>query len=135
MFLACQQNNSTNKVKPDNNTALTLEQPSELAQLMRDMDAYTRSLKSEIKNHKETLSTKKFEKLTIANPTKSIEIIHTDAFFVYANDYQKILNELQNTDDSLRINKYNSMINTCLACHQVYCKGPISRIKKLRIKP
>lgn len=31
------------------------------------------------------------------------------------------------------IARFNSMVNSCIACHQVKCTGPIARIKKLKI--
>ncbi|NVK52390.1 MAG: hypothetical protein HWD85_05605 [Flavobacteriaceae bacterium] len=48
----------------------------------------------------------------------------------YINSMQQVFNSPQ---DSL-INKHNTAINSCIACHETTCVGPIPRIKKLLIQ-
>ena len=46
----------------------------------------------------------------------------------------KTFKEIYNTSkDSLIVN-HNNAINSCIACHETTCVGPIPRIKKLLIK-
>ena len=48
----------------------------------------------------------------------------------YINSMQQVFSSPQ---DSL-INKHNTTINSCIACHETTCVGPIPRIKKLLIQ-
>ena len=48
----------------------------------------------------------------------------------YLNSFQKVF---ETSKDSL-VSKHNNAINSCIACHETTCVGPIPRIKKLLIK-
>lgn len=56
------------------------------------------------------------------------------AFFKGASDvYIKTFDQVFTTTDSL-LAKHNNTINSCIACHQTACVGPLPKIKKLLIK-
>lgn len=48
---------------------------------------------------------------------------------LYLNTYEKVF---ETSSDSLKI-KHNNVIQSCIACHQTTCVGPIPKIKKLLI--
>ena len=50
----------------------------------------------------------------------------TDQYIFAVND---LLNNPVNTKD-----QYNTIVQSCINCHNQVCQGPIKRIKKLRIK-
>lgn len=58
----------------------------------------------------------------------------TKNFKTFSDFYLKSFKEIYNTSkDSLIVN-HNNAINSCIACHETTCVGPIPRIKKLLIK-
>ena len=55
-------------------------------------------------------------------------------FKAYSNHYLENLRKIfEPNQDSLK-SKYNNIINSCIACHQTTCIGPIPKIKKLLIQ-
>lgn len=55
-----------------------------------------------------------------------------DLFFIeQANLFVEKQKRIYQEDDVIA--RFNSMVNSCIACHQVKCTGPIARIKKLKI--
>jgi len=48
----------------------------------------------------------------------------------YLHSFQKVF---ETTKDSL-VETHNNAVNSCVACHETTCIGPISKIKKLLIK-
>lgn len=55
------------------------------------------------------------------------------SFKGYSDMYIKTFDEVFTTTDSL-LAKHNNTINSCIACHQTTCIGPIPKIKKLLIR-
>lgn len=107
-------------------------QTSELSQMMEKLYVFNDSLKEQI------ISNKELPELPI-----DLKMLHTaqmtdrferDAHFNnVAEVFKKYQTQLYTTSqDSLKI-VYNNTINTCVACHQNSCTGPIPRIKKLLI--
>jgi len=111
-----------------------LDQPSELALIMRDMntEALKRKAKLEHGELDPTLSETLFDMLT-AHPTKPH--MKGEGFEPYAKSFIGIYNQIQSAEDvSTQIKAHNNMVNACIACHTQFCDGPISRIEKLYIK-
>ena len=113
---------------------LMMYSPSELALLMEEMYQYNDSIKTLIENG--ILPTQqfpdKFLKIHTAEMTKSFE--RNDVYESFAKSYVEHENSIRNsTLENVKIN-FNNAINTCIACHQTSCTGPIPRIKKLLIK-
>ena len=111
-----------------------LDQPSELALIMRDMntEALKRKAKLEHGELDPTLSETLFDMLT-SHPTKPH--MKGEGFEPYAKSFIGIYNQIQSAEDvSTQIKAHNNMVNACIACHTQFCDGPISRIEKLYIK-
>lgn len=106
-------------------------QPSELAALMREMFVEAEKMQIAVKADKipDDLRTK-FAAMKTAKPT---EPEMTEAPFgemakVFLTTMDKLYEEKNQVED------YNLMVQSCLACHQNQCPGPMVRIKKLLIK-
>ena len=105
---------------------------SELAILMRDVVENTEKVKNQIVNGEEIDFFIEFEKLHTAVPTDS-EVRDDGQFTSFANNYISTVKKLINTNGDKK-ELYNTMIQSCVNCHQQICPGPVKRIKKLRIK-
>ncbi|MBI1184286.1 hypothetical protein GC194_08435 [bacterium] len=139
-LLAC----SANK-KETENTAATcavdstakeadVNKKSELAVLMRKMDADLREWKMEAKAGKRPDISLIYEAILTATPTKA-NLRDDEDFAAYANSYLMGIDRLKNSsNDSLAV-CYNALVAKCIDCHNSFCTGPVSRIKKLAINP
>jgi hypothetical protein len=103
---------------------------SELAILMREMTALTDSV-----NHR-LLSGRpigpypeKFEAILTARPTDST--INEPVFMGFANNYLDKLKGLYANEKGDLIPPFNTLVNSCITCHENFCQGPIKRIRKM----
>lgn len=61
--------------------------------------------------------------------------VRTEVFMSQADVYLKSVKDLVETKKKKKqIKKYNLSIDACIACHQVFCQGPIDKIEKLYIQ-
>ncbi|ARV16169.1 hypothetical protein [Polaribacter sp. SA4-12] len=56
------------------------------------------------------------------------------AFKMFSNFYLNSFKKVFTTSKDSLILKHNNAVNSCIACHETTCVGPIPRIKKLLIK-
>lgn len=132
LIFSCQQEPAAPKKKQG--WKPELDQPSELALIMRDMntEALNRKAKLEKGELDPTLSETLFDMLT-AHPTKPH--MKGEGFEPYAKSFIGIYNQIQSAEDvSTQIKAHNNMVDACVACHTQFCDGPISRIEKLYVK-
>ncbi len=111
-----------------------LDQPSELAQIMRDMHAEATNRKHSLEQGQldPTLSETLFSMIT-ANPTKPH--MKGEGFEPYAKSFIGIYNQIHGAEEiGVQIQAHNNMVDACIACHTQFCDGPISRIEKLYVK-
>lgn len=105
---------------------------SELALLMRKMYDDNEAIKQQIMNGEAPESfPEDFYRIHTAQATDPDEINET--FHALANQYTANLDSVVAAEPEHAIEAFNTMINTCVSCHQIYCQGPIPRIKKLHI--
>jgi len=128
VLLSCNSNNKKEKV------AKTLEmyQPSEMALLMRKMYEANKVVKNQI-IRKDTLLPFPEEFLTIHSAVLTDPSERDEEFDSLAKkfiNYQK--NTFSSNSDSAAYH-FNQSINTCIACHETRCTGPIPKIKELLI--
>ncbi|MBW3518730.1 hypothetical protein [Flavobacterium sp. NKUCC04_CG] len=67
------------------------------------------------------------EKATLTDPTDR-DLFFTTQLNLFLRAQRLVYEEPQN-----RKQHFNAMVESCIACHQVKCGGPIERIKKLLI--
>ena len=126
-FFACKNNSGKEHV-----STLFPNEDSELALLMRDITEDTENIKLQILKGESPSSLVDIKGLYIDTPTDP-GIRNNDWFQPMADQYilkvQDLLNNPINQKD-----QYNSIIESCINCHNQVCQGPIKRIQKLRIK-
>lgn len=126
-LIACKQEKKAEK------EPFEMYQTSELAQLMEELYVYNDSIKQQILRG-EQLSELPFDLQELHTAQMTDRFERDDSFNQFAMVYQQYQNQLQTTtNDSLKV-MYNNTIQTCVACHQTSCTGPIPRIKKLLIE-
>jgi len=111
-----------------------LDQPSELAQIMRDMHEEATNRKASLEQGQldPTLSETLFSMIT-AQPTKPH--MKGEGFEPYAKSFIGIYNQIQGAEEvGVQIQAHNNMVDACIACHTQFCDGPISRIEKLYVR-
>lgn len=107
---------------------------SELAELMRKMHTNHMNLKQKIEQGEVNLAKENdyafIHKATPTDPNDDTPLFHT-----YADAYliaDSMVFTSKTTSDYK--NNFNAMINSCVACHENFCLGPINKIELLRIK-
>lgn len=106
------------------------EQDSELALLMREIHSQAKVLKTHIVKDESLPSyNNNIDFIVDATPTKeNVKGVEFDAMALY---FLQMNEDLYAHPDK---EKYNEMVESCVACHQSFCPGPIKTIKKLTIK-
>ena len=126
LFISCQN-------KEEKKEALIMVEQSEMAALMLQMYAINKENKDLIlKGEKPKAYPKEFNKIHSAVLTDQSD--RDAAFKAYSDFHLKNVKALYNTTniDSL-ILQHNTVVNSCITCHEVKCLGPIPKIKKLLI--
>jgi cytochrome c553 len=61
--------------------------------------------------------------------------VRNDVFMAQADAYLKAVKDLvEMSKEKQQVKKFNSTIDACVSCHQVFCQGPIDKIKHLYIE-
>lgn len=142
LVLLCSCSDSAEKTYTDDSSAKTCLQPdainpngtSELAALMRQMAEHTEQIKIKI-GKEEPLDAfpESFRKIHTATPTDST--VHNPIFNSFATHYISSLEKLYISAGTERTNTFNAMVNSCISCHNAFCKGPVKRINKMFLFP
>ncbi|MCR9153303.1 MAG: hypothetical protein NXI09_04280 [Bacteroidetes bacterium] len=143
-FVACQEQakdntNETAAVKQEatepsesEEKVLDVNEPSELALLMRSMYDKNLALKEQIKNGEIPESFPE-DWLSIHSAESAEQLNET--FDGLAKEYIKNMEAITKASTKEEgIQAYNNMISTCASCHTIYCQGPLAKIKKMKIK-
>lgn len=110
----------------------TMYERSEMAALMLQMyDKNEENKKLILEGKQPENFPEEFLKIHTAKLTDSTD--RNASFEAFSNTYVKQFRKVFNTSDSLKQN-HNNVVNSCIACHQTTCIGPIPRIKKLYIR-
>ena len=105
---------------------------SELAELMRNMYTDNEAIKDRImKGEWPDSFPSYFAQLHTAKATDPSDI--NDTYKGLADIYLQRFNELKEAPVEKRVASYNALVDGCLSCHQVFCSGPVPKIKKLLI--
>lgn len=106
---------------------------SELALLMRKMYADNLEIRNEIiKGNIPESFPEDFYTIHTAKATKPEKINET--FNALAKEYLKRMNEITAAETKIAAKlAYNNMISSCASCHQIYCQGPLPKIRKMMI--
>jgi hypothetical protein len=116
----------------DNRGAMThyAAQDSELALLMREIHENAKLLKLLLQNGEDVKPYgSDVDFILEAEPTRPA--VQGPEFESFARYYIKMNEEVYSDPN---VENYNSLVESCVACHQEFCPGPIKTIKKLHIK-
>lgn len=142
-FVACQQQESAEVEETESNASaesgqekeLDMYEASELASLMRQMYEGNLDLKKQIAEGKVPESfPEEWKKIHTAEATNPEELNET--FDALAKQYIANMEAISKAESTAAAKiAYNAMIGTCASCHQIYCTGPLAKIKKMRFSP
>ena len=113
---------------------LNVSEKSELAALMRVMEAHADSVAASFANEGPFPQLPiGVDRLKTASPTKDM---HIDAisFPIFVDEYQVKLTALHSVADSGRRDAYNALVQTCANCHYTHCPGPLMKIEKMFVE-
>ena len=132
-FFSCSNKEKKETLQTVKKEKLVMYQPSEMTKLMREMYLFQEKSKKQIENGELPLDfPEKFKKIHTAELSDQFE--HDKSFQNFTNLYFKNIDRLNNSTKENAKKDFNIAIQSCIACHQTTCTGPIPRIKKLLIK-
>jgi hypothetical protein len=123
LYLGCSEGKGPSKIFNPNGD-------SELALLMRDMYDDGMVTKEEMLQGKQPEVRVKYHKMHTAKATEP-EKVATPNYNAFAQAYEDAVTSFLKSDPSHRVETYQSMINSCMNCHQTMCPGPTRKIKHL----
>lgn len=111
---------------------LIMYQSSEMAQLMNAMYKKNEQIKKQILAGENIADfPKEYLKIHTASLTNAAD--RNPVFESFSKAYINNMKQVFVVDKQGRSEQFNAAINSCIACHQNSCTGPIPRIKKLLI--
>lgn len=110
----------------------SVRKPSEMSVLMNKMYTENETIKKKILNG-EDLSSFPKEYLKIHTATLTDPSDRTSQFNGFSELYLGNLRKVFHTRKDSVAYQFNQTVNSCIACHQSTCPGPIPKIKKLLI--
>ena len=131
-FIACQQ--QTTKTATDKpKKVYDMNEASELAVLMRKMYEDNLEIRDSIKKgFVPNGFPEAFYKIHTAQASKVKD--QKETFDALAKQYIAHLEQMtqaKNNEEATTL--YNNVINNCASCHQIYCQGPLPKIRKMRL--
>ena len=131
LLAAC---NSPAEQPAETNKESVMYEHSELAALMEKMYVDNAELKKQIEAGQVPASfPEDFLNMHSAEATDPND--KNETYHALANVYLAQMDSIVKAPNPEAAKKaFNSMVTTCVNCHQVFCQGPIPRIQKLRIQ-
>lgn len=105
---------------------------SELALLMRDMYDDGQRMKVAIQNGESFEAQVDFEAILTAAATEPKKAASAE-YHAFAQSYIQTMKAMQNLEPAKAVKLYDTMVASCMTCHQALCPGPTARIKKLEL--
>lgn len=135
-FIGCNQ--ETTSTSPDTDPVekdLEMYEESELALLMRKMYEDNVALGKELEagNIPESFP-EDFYKIHDAISTEGM-VQDKNTFDGLASQYVANMEKIKNASTAAEGKiAYNAMVLTCATCHQIYCQGPLPKIRRMTLK-
>lgn len=103
---------------------------SDLSKLMRTMTSDAKKLREKVqKGDKIPMFYKKYKRIYTASPSSDNK--KGDEFDALARAFLTNCERLHSSDDENRKLAYNAMVTACIRCHEKYCPGPLSMLKRM----
>lgn len=136
LFVACSEAPTEEvEVEEDSTEAkkdFEMYELSEMSAIMQHMYQLNEQLKERIESGEELGSfSESFERMLNAKMTNDKPM--DDFFKTHAETFLANQRSIYENPDQAK-ELYNEAINSCIACHEVKCTGPITKIEKLYIK-
>lgn len=130
-IIACQSNEESSKANGKEPSIMYKD--SELALLMRHMFDEGMEWKNAIE--KDSLQTDfPADYYGIYTVQATDSAVRTPKFMALGDAYLKTVKDLVETKKQKKqVKKFNTMVESCINCHQVFCQGPIDKIQQLYI--
>lgn len=103
---------------------------SELALLMREMFDDGMLVKADMLAGNEPDIKVKYQRIHTAKATQP-EKVATTEYQLFAKAYENAMDQLVASTPVDRVMTYQTMVQTCMNCHQKMCTGPMVKIKKM----
>lgn len=129
VLVGCSTNSKKEVVAKE---ALQMYDPSEMALLMEQMFQENLQLKSAIEQGA-TLGVFSNDFLNIHKAELTDPEERTDVFEGFSEAFIANQKSIYMVSKGARKEQFNTMVNSCIACHETSCTGPIPKIKKLLI--
>lgn len=114
-------------------SAFSPQQPeSELSKLMRNMAEDMKRLRVKVQQGKKVPQFyKKYNRIHTAQP--SVESKKGEEYPEMATAFLKQCERVGNSEPLHLKIEYNNLIQSCIRCHEKYCPGPITMLKRLKL--
>lgn len=110
----------------------SMRSESELSILMRKMTEDIRKVRRKVETGKNIPEFyKSYTKLYSAEASTASK--KGDQFAGYAEAFLKQCTRLKEAASEQRKNEYNELVTRCIRCHETYCPGPLTMLKKLKL--
>ncbi|MDY7395791.1 hypothetical protein UMM65_11090 [Aureibaculum sp. 2210JD6-5] len=120
------------KEKVTKKEEMQMYEPSEMALLMRQMYEFNKLTKTKIIN-KDSLFAFPEEFINIHKAAMTNPDERDAEFDSLAIEFVKFQKATFSTESDSTAYYFNQSVNSCIACHQTRCTGPVPKIKKLLI--
>lgn len=135
LLAQCQSQNAESE---SNSTVQEKEKPvmyeqSELAALMHEVHDLSAEWKEQLENGEPLTPIPAWVSDVLTAEATNPSELEGGAFTPLAEEYLRKLELLAKAEGEGRVDAFNESIQTCISCHQLYCNGPIPKIKKLKI--
>ena len=114
------------------NGFVSMRSESELSILMRKMTEDIRKVRRKVETGKKIPEFyTNYTQLYSAEASTSSK--KGDQFSGYAEAFLKQCSRLKESVADQRKNEYNELVTRCIRCHETYCPGPLTMLKKLKL--
>jgi hypothetical protein len=114
------------------NGFVSMRSESELSILMRKMTEDIRKVRRKVETGKKIPEFyKSYTQLYSAEASTTSK--KGEQFKGYAEAFLKQCSRLKEADANQRKNEYNELVTRCIRCHETYCPGPLTMLKKLKL--
>ncbi|PQJ22839.1 hypothetical protein [Tenacibaculum sp. SG-28] len=107
-------------------------EPSEMAVLMQQMFAKMQETKENVMHQKDIGPFPDYIK-NIHSATLTNATFKSSDFRKLSDTYVQYMVKTYTGEKSQRKENFNTAVNSCVQCHEIFCRGPIPKIKKLWI--
>jgi argininosuccinate synthase len=111
---------------------ISMRSESQLSILMRKMTDDIRKVRRKVETGKKIPEFyKSYTQLYSAEASTTSK--KGDQFAGYAEAFLKQCSRLKESTADQRKSEYNELVTRCIRCHETYCPGPLTMLKKLKL--